>query len=235
MLADKIAELERRRGLLADPQHVQTPARERLRYVLPGEAPVSGAASTRPHYYRRRWRDRPSRRYRRCPRRPHSRGSASSGSRSIGGEPVDRAELGGCRRAAGSVATGHCGRSRTASACGLPCVVQTQPRLDDGAPLPTLYGLNLQPPRWPGGTDGSCRREMQEMTKQLAAADPVLAQACSGAPRTSPTWPSATQCNRWAPKSARVACRTGSNACTSTSRTPWPAALASTPASATKR
>ena len=39
MLADKIAELVRRRGLLADPQHIETQARERLRYVLPGEAP----------------------------------------------------------------------------------------------------------------------------------------------------------------------------------------------------
>jgi cell division protein FtsB len=39
ILADKIAELERRRGLLADPQHIETQARERLRYVLPGEAP----------------------------------------------------------------------------------------------------------------------------------------------------------------------------------------------------
>jgi cell division protein FtsB len=39
ILADKIAELARRRGLLADPEHVETQARERLRYVLPGEAP----------------------------------------------------------------------------------------------------------------------------------------------------------------------------------------------------
>lgn len=39
ILADKITELERRRGLLADPQHIETQARERLRYVLPGEAP----------------------------------------------------------------------------------------------------------------------------------------------------------------------------------------------------
>ncbi|MDQ3763157.1 MAG: septum formation initiator family protein [Actinomycetota bacterium] len=39
ILADKIAELERRRALLADPQHVETQARERLRYVHPGEAP----------------------------------------------------------------------------------------------------------------------------------------------------------------------------------------------------
>jgi cell division protein FtsB len=39
ILTDKIAELERRRGLLSDPRHIETQARERLRYVLPGEAP----------------------------------------------------------------------------------------------------------------------------------------------------------------------------------------------------
>jgi cell division protein FtsB len=39
ILADKIAALARRRGLLADPEHVETQARERLRYVHPGEAP----------------------------------------------------------------------------------------------------------------------------------------------------------------------------------------------------
>ncbi|MGH3886356.1 MAG: FtsB family cell division protein [Pseudonocardiaceae bacterium] len=39
VLADKVAELERRRTLLADPQHVEAQARERLRYVRPGEAP----------------------------------------------------------------------------------------------------------------------------------------------------------------------------------------------------
>jgi cell division protein FtsB len=39
ILADKISELQRRRDLLSDPQHIETQARERLRYVLPGEAP----------------------------------------------------------------------------------------------------------------------------------------------------------------------------------------------------
>jgi cell division protein FtsB len=39
ILAEKIAELERRRLLLADPEHIETQARERLRYVRPGEAP----------------------------------------------------------------------------------------------------------------------------------------------------------------------------------------------------
>jgi len=39
ILADKIGELQRRRDLLSDPHHVQAQARERLRYVRPGEAP----------------------------------------------------------------------------------------------------------------------------------------------------------------------------------------------------
>ncbi len=39
ILAGKVAELERRRALLADPQHVQAQARERLQYVRPGESP----------------------------------------------------------------------------------------------------------------------------------------------------------------------------------------------------
>jgi cell division protein FtsB len=39
ILAGKAAELERRRALLADPQHLEAQARERLRYVRPGEAP----------------------------------------------------------------------------------------------------------------------------------------------------------------------------------------------------
>ncbi|MGB6162978.1 MAG: septum formation initiator family protein [Pseudonocardiaceae bacterium] len=39
ILADKIAELARRRSLLADPAQVDIQARERLRYVHPGEAP----------------------------------------------------------------------------------------------------------------------------------------------------------------------------------------------------
>jgi cell division protein FtsB len=39
VVADKVAELERRRALLADPRHLEVQARERLRYVRPGEAP----------------------------------------------------------------------------------------------------------------------------------------------------------------------------------------------------
>jgi cell division protein FtsB len=41
ILTDKIAELQRRRGLLSDSQHIETQARERLRYVQPGEAPYA--------------------------------------------------------------------------------------------------------------------------------------------------------------------------------------------------
>ena len=39
ILTDKIAELDRRRVLLADPAAIEAGARERLRYVRPGEAP----------------------------------------------------------------------------------------------------------------------------------------------------------------------------------------------------
>lgn len=39
ILADQVAELERRRALLEDPQYVEAQARERLRYVRPGETP----------------------------------------------------------------------------------------------------------------------------------------------------------------------------------------------------
>ncbi|MGH3694145.1 MAG: FtsB family cell division protein [Pseudonocardiaceae bacterium] len=39
ILADKIGELERRRGLLDDPEYTEVQARERLRYVHPGETP----------------------------------------------------------------------------------------------------------------------------------------------------------------------------------------------------
>lgn len=39
MLADQVTELERRRALLEDPDHIEAQARERLRYVRPGETP----------------------------------------------------------------------------------------------------------------------------------------------------------------------------------------------------
>lgn len=39
VLRDRVAELERRSELLADPVHVEAQARERLRYVRPGETP----------------------------------------------------------------------------------------------------------------------------------------------------------------------------------------------------
>jgi cell division protein FtsB len=39
ILTDQVAELERRRALLADPRHIEAQARERLRYVRPGETP----------------------------------------------------------------------------------------------------------------------------------------------------------------------------------------------------
>ena len=57
--------------------------------------------------------------------------------------------------------------------CGLPDVVETEPRLPDGAPFPTLYYLTC-----PQATAAVSRLEatgvMREMTDRLAA-DPALA------------------------------------------------------------
>jgi hypothetical protein len=89
------------------------------------------------------------------------------------GESVDRADW-----EAVAAQLGRSPRALRAVAhrcpCGLPSVVQTQPRLDDGTPFPTLYYL-------------TCRRlaglvarieaagVMQEMTERLAT-DSQLAQ-----------------------------------------------------------
>lgn len=39
VLVEQVAELQRRRDLLSDPHHVEAQARERLRYVYPGDTP----------------------------------------------------------------------------------------------------------------------------------------------------------------------------------------------------
>jgi hypothetical protein len=59
--------------------------------------------------------------------------------------------------------------------CGLPSVVQTHPRLDDGTPFPTLYYLTCSRL---AGLVGRVEAggAMQEMTDRLAA-DPSLAGA----------------------------------------------------------
>jgi uncharacterized protein len=59
--------------------------------------------------------------------------------------------------------------------CGLPAVVQTAPRLDDGTPFPTLYYLTCaRLCSRIGGLEADGR--MREMTERLAA-DPALADA----------------------------------------------------------
>ena len=90
------------------------------------------------------------------------------------GEPVDRADW-----EAVAAQLGRPPRALRAVAyrcpCGLPSVVQTQPRLDDGTPFPTLYYLTC---RRLGGLVARIEAAgvMQEMTERLAT-DPVLAQA----------------------------------------------------------
>jgi hypothetical protein len=59
--------------------------------------------------------------------------------------------------------------------CGLPAVVQTSPRLEDGTPFPTLYYLTCSRLNSRlGGLEASGR--MREMTERLAE-DPELAAA----------------------------------------------------------
>lgn len=90
------------------------------------------------------------------------------------GEPVGRADW-----VAVATQLGRPPRALRAVAhrcpCGLPSVVATQPRLDDGTPFPTLYYLTCR--RLAGLV---ARMEaagvMQEMTERLAT-DPQLAQA----------------------------------------------------------
>jgi uncharacterized protein len=65
--------------------------------------------------------------------------------------------------------------------CGLPDVVETAPRLADGAPFPTLYYLTCPRAASAIGTLEASGR-MREMTARLAA-DPELAEAYSAAHR----------------------------------------------------
>jgi uncharacterized protein len=51
--------------------------------------------------------------------------------------------------------------------CGLPCVIETAPRLDDGIPFPTLYYLTC--PKAVAAVSGiEARGVMKEMTRRLA-------------------------------------------------------------------
>jgi uncharacterized protein len=93
--------------------------------------------------------------------------------------PVDRPAPGPADRDAVAAQLGRPPRALRAVAhrcpCGLPSVVQTHPRLDDGTPFPTLYYLTcsrlagLVSTMEAGGV-------MREMTDRLAA-DPELAAA----------------------------------------------------------
>jgi hypothetical protein len=59
--------------------------------------------------------------------------------------------------------------------CGLPCVIETRPRLGDGLPFPTLYYLTCPKVAAAVGTLESSG-EMRRMTERLAS-DPALRQA----------------------------------------------------------
>ena len=65
--------------------------------------------------------------------------------------------------------------------CGLPCVIETAPRLDDGAPFPTLYYLTCPRAASAIGTL-EASGEMRRMTDRLEA-DAGLRQAYQAAHR----------------------------------------------------
>lgn len=54
--------------------------------------------------------------------------------------------------------------------CGLPCVIETAPRLDDGMPFPTLYYLTC-PKAAAAISTLEATGEMKRMTERLAADD----------------------------------------------------------------
>ena len=65
--------------------------------------------------------------------------------------------------------------------CGLPCVIETAPRLDDGAPFPTLYYLTCPKAVAAIGTL-EASGEMRQMTDRLAS-DALLRHAYQAAHR----------------------------------------------------
>jgi uncharacterized protein len=65
--------------------------------------------------------------------------------------------------------------------CGLPCVIETAPRLDNGVPFPTLYYLTC--PKAVAAVSGvEARGVMKQMTQRLAA-DARLREAYQAAHR----------------------------------------------------
>ncbi len=93
--------------------------------------------------------------------------------------PADLLPVGPADAAAVAAQLGRSPRALRAVAhrcpCGLPSVVQTAPRLDDGTPFPTLYYLTCaRLCSRIGGLEADGR--MREMTDRLAA-DPDLAAA----------------------------------------------------------
>ena len=140
---------------------------------LPGEAP--GPEAARPAEQAGR------------PAEPSPSGTLPSGTLPSGTAPadsgapgVDEADLEVVRRQLGRRPRAVLAVAHRCS-CGLPDVVETAPRLEDGTPFPTLYYLTC-----PRASAAVSRLEsagvMREMTARLAA-DPELAAAYRAAHR----------------------------------------------------
>ena len=109
--------------------------------------------------------------------------------------------------------------------CGLPCVIETAPRLDDGVPFPTLYYLTCPKAVAAIGTL-EASGEMRRMTDRLAS-DAGLRQEYQAAHRDylerrdAAARAAGLEPCRQAHR-ALAACLAGSSACMRWPRTNWP-------------
>ena len=235
----RVDALEAQKQRWADPAYVEAQARERLHFVLPGRDGVRRAAAGPPDASRRPCRRRPRRSCRRgtprcgtaC-RAPTSPPSTATVTAAADGRAFDDADVAAVGAQLGRAPRGVVDVAHRCP-CGLPDVVRTAPRLPDGTPFPTLYYLTCPRATAAIGTleAAGLMREMTERLDadaELAAAYRHAHEAYLAAPRR------ARRRARDRRRVAPAACRTGSSACTCSSRTRWPRGRAST-RSATRR
>ena len=229
---DELAAAQRR---WSDPAYVTAQARQRLHFVMPGEVgyvvlgPEEAPAPGTPAPARRSgpgtarcgaaWSARGAPRPPRPPRRPRDRsvtGECHAGPETVGvgrdharavNEPASPADLAAVAAQLGRPPRGVRSVAHRCR-CGLPDVVETEPRLPDGSPFPTLYYLTC--PRAAGAV-GRLEAEgvMRAMQDRLAA-DPELAERYRAAHTALPrrprrSWPT---CRR-SPGCPPAACPTG--------------------------
>jgi hypothetical protein len=188
----RVAALEAERDRLQDPAYIAAEARRRLHFVLPGEtayvvlAPeetpteveAEGPVGATAPWYSQVW---------------------AVSSRLTGPRTRDRSRRQGLT--AVGLQLGRVPRAMTSVAhrcrCGLPDVVQTQPRLEDGTPFPTLYYLTCPRLASAIGTleaDGLMKEQTARLGAGRGAAGPLrggraglrVPPRCAGGARRRP-------------------------------------------------